>query len=81
MEESMEVSSSSTGSSKMNEHDTATVFGEVDAQTLNSIRETIRLTKRRRVMLSQKELVGRVLKENIGRYLEEARQQSHVASA
>jgi hypothetical protein len=80
MEESMEVSSSPTGASKMNQTEMATVFGEVDHETLKAIRETIRLTKRRRVMLSQKELVGRVLKDNIARYLEEARRQSPVAS-
>lgn len=59
-------------------NDQATIFGAVSPETLNKIREIIRLTRKRRIMLSQKELVGRIVSEGIDRVLEEARQQSNV---
>jgi hypothetical protein len=65
----------------MNQTDTATVFGEVRTETLNKIREVIRLTRKRRILLSQKELVGRLVTESIDRALEEAQQQSPVPSS
>jgi hypothetical protein len=60
----------------MNETDRVTIFGAVDVSTLNKVRAVIRLSKRRRIMLSQKELVGQIVERFIDQVLEEANQQS-----